>query len=115
MRAQCDIALAITGGYTKNIPYIIRTHIIQRQIAKALRQPGRTRRLPERGAGIRATSTCQCANCGSCDRNQLYADRTSGAAAKRATSCCTVGNKSDTSACGINAMDDLVILQRAAE
>jgi len=35
---------------------------------------------------MRAISICHCANCGSCARNQLKAERTSGEAARRATS-----------------------------
>ena len=37
---------------------------------------------------MRAISICHCASWGSCVRNQLNADRTSGEAARRATSCC---------------------------
>src|SRR5437899_2278225 len=55
---------------------------------------------PNGGAAIRAISICQCESCGSCVRNQLNADRTSGEAASRATSCCTVGARSDKSARG---------------
>src|SRR5579871_2824097 len=41
---------------------------------------------PNGGAAILAISICHCSNCGSCARNQLKADRTSGEAASRATS-----------------------------
>jgi hypothetical protein len=37
---------------------------------------------------MRAISICQCANCGSCARNQLNAERTSGDAERRDTSRC---------------------------
>ena len=47
---------------------------------------------------MRANSICQCTNCGSCARSQLNAERTSGSDASRATSCCTLGCDSDTSA-----------------
>ena len=44
---------------------------------------------PNGGAPIRAISICHCNSWGSCVRNQLYAERTSGEAARRATSCCS--------------------------
>src|SRR5579862_468443 len=46
---------------------------------------------PKGGAGILAISICHCISCGSCMRSQLKADRTSGDAARRITSCCTAG------------------------
>src|SRR5580693_2769176 len=55
---------------------------------------------PNGGAAIRAISICQWANCGSCVRNQLNADRTSGEADRRATSCCSEGARSGMSARG---------------
>ena len=55
---------------------------------------------PNGGAAIRAISICHCSSCGSCVRNQLYAERTSGDAARRATSCCSEGVTSDISARG---------------
>src|SRR5579863_4489472 len=55
---------------------------------------------PNGGAGIRAISICHCRNCASRARNQLNAERTSGAAAIRATSCCTEGARSGNSARG---------------
>src|SRR5580704_2616422 len=69
---------------------------------------------PNGGAGIRAISICHCASCGSCVRSQLNADRTSGEAASRATSCCTVGATSGISARGGVGLMGVycVILQR---
>src|ERR1700728_3162817 len=55
---------------------------------------------PNGGAAIRAISICHCVSCGSWVRSQLNADRTSGEAARRATSCCTVGATSGKSARG---------------
>ena len=47
---------------------------------------------------MRASSSCHCANCGSWARSQVKAERISGDAQSCATSCCTLGNSSDTSA-----------------
>src|SRR3981081_541924 len=55
---------------------------------------------PNGGAGMRAISICHWTSCGSCVRNQLNADRTSGDAASRATSCCIAGATSGISARG---------------
>jgi len=49
---------------------------------------------------MRAISICQWDNWGSCNRIQLNADRTSGDAANRDTSCCTVRATSAASARG---------------
>src|SRR6516164_9592207 len=59
---------------------------------------------PKGGAAIRATSSCQWANCGSCERSQAKAERISGSADSRVTSCCGEGNDSDTSALELSAM-----------
>src|SRR5215469_10924327 len=59
---------------------------------------------PNGGAAMRATSSCQCANCGSCARSQAKAERISGNADNRVTSCCAEGNASDTSALELSAM-----------
>ena len=48
---------------------------------------------------MRASSSCHCANCGSWARNQVKAERISGNEQRWATSCCTPGKSSDTSAC----------------
>src|SRR6516225_7057247 len=64
----------------------------KRSASQAARAPS-----PNGGAAMRAISSCQCANCGSCARNQLNADRTSGEADMRATSSWTEGLVSDTS------------------
>src|SRR5271165_6743767 len=55
---------------------------------------------PNGGAAIRAISACQWVSCGSWVRNQLNADRTSGDAARRATSWCNEGTRSGMSARG---------------
>src|SRR6266567_1072326 len=56
---------------------------------------------PNGGAGIRAISICQCVSCVSWVRNQLKAERTSGEAARRATSNCTEGASAKSGKSGL--------------